>query len=407
MQRALYISPVFPRRYGRGTAQRAYRVVHALSRRYRVSLVTTEQSATAATEAVTMCDEVTVLPIARWSAGALVRRAVRRFVPSLYSSLSRQPTDWSMLSRADRQRLRGILDGGRFDLVHVHRLYMLPLLGSSAIVERVPSCLDLDDIESMTRERLSILAQANGDRRLARIMHHDAEAYRAIERRELARFERVCVCSDVDRDRLISRVGPRRVHVLPNVVEVPEATTRTPRTAGRPFVFLFVGDHGYYPNRDAIGFLCREIVPHLRRRVSRPFEIRLVSGDSAGRPHLESDHPEISWARPDTVLADEYERADAAIIPIRAGGGTRIKALEAFAHRTATVSTSIGVEGLPVNHGEHALIADTASELAAHAAALVEDAALRDRLVHNAFTLVRTAYSPTAISRSLDEIYAR
>lgn len=407
MQRALYISPALPRRHGAGLSQRVYRVVDALSQRYRVSLLTTDHTnATAAADALAMCEDVTVLPIRRSSAGALARRAARRLAPSLVSSLSRRPSDWSVLSRADERRLRDLFDHQRFDLVHVHRLYMLPLLQSSSILQRVPSCLDLDDIESMTRERFSALARSNGHHGFAYVMQRDAEAYRALERRELAKFERVLVCSDLDRDRLLAHVGPRRVDVLPNAVEVPEAWSRRPRASGRPSVFLFVGDQSYYPNGDAIAFLCREIVPLLRLRLSRPFEIRIVSSSRARSRQLMREIPEVSWAPPDADLAQEYGRADAAIIPIRAGGGTRIKALEAFAHRTAVVSTPIGIEGLAARHGKHALIGETAADLATHAAALVEDTALRDQLVENAFMLVQTAYSPTAIRHCLDEIYS-
>ena len=409
MERALYISPVLPRRYGRGVEQRAYRLIEALSHRYRVSLLTTaraEPGGPAASDARAICDDVTILPLGRWTAGALAQRALRRFLPAQYYAWYRQPSDWRMLSRADQRRLMDTHVRGRFDLVHVHRLYMLPLLVHSPILAQVPACMDLDDVESITRDRLAALARLNGERKLAYTMQQDAWAYRAIERRELARFERVFVCSDADRDRLLASVGSRSVDVLPNVVEIPEAQSRRmPRASGRPFVFLFVGALDYYPNRDGAVFLCRDIAPLIRHRVSGPFEIRIVAEGSRAHRRPVPDIPEVSWAPPDADLAREYGAADAAIVPIRAGGGTRIKTLEAFAYRTAVVSTAIGVEGLEVEHGQHALIGETAADLAAHAAAVMDDAALRSRLTEHAFTLVRTAYSPAVLRQRLDAVH--
>ena len=408
MQRVLYISPVLPRRDGRGLERRAYRVIEALSHRYRVSLLTTErakQSGTAAADAMSMCDDVTVLPLRRWTASALGRRALRRFLPERYYASYDQPSDWLAPSRADQKRLARMYLRDRFDLVHVHRLYMLPLLRSCPVLAKVPASIDLDDIESITRDRLATLARLNGDGRIAYVMQQDAEAYRAIERRELARFERVFVCSGADRARLLSGAGPRRVDVLPNVVEIPgEPLRRTRRTSGRSFVFLFVGTLDYYPNRDAVAFFCREVAPLIRARVSRPFEIRIVEDSGPKRRRQVPSIPEMSWAPRDADLGREYAAADAVIVPIRAGGGTRIKALEAFAHRRAVVSTAIGVEGLDVEHGKHALIGQTAADLAVHAAAAMDDTALRGRLAERAFALVQTAYSPAVLRRRIDEV---
>jgi glycosyltransferase involved in cell wall biosynthesis len=170
-------------------------------------------------------------------------------------------------------------------------------------------------------------------------------------------------------------------------------------------VFLFVGTLDYYPNRDAVAYFCRDVAPLVRARTTRRFEIRVVSASGDGRRRSVPDVTELSWAPRDADLGREYDRADAAIVPTRAGGGTRIKALEAFAHRRPVVATGIGVEGLDVRDGEHALIGNTADELAAHAVALMDDAALRRRLVDRAFALVRTAYGPAALRRRFDDVH--
>lgn len=407
MQRVLHISPVLPRRDGHGLERRAYRVMEALCSRYRVSLLTMthpDPSGARGADANSMCDDVTLLSMPRWTTDGLARRALRRFLPRGYYARYRQPSDWRPPSVANQKRLLSAFAGDRFDFVHVHRLYMLPLLKSCQALAHLPARMDLDDIESVTRERLAALARLNGDRRMAYVMQRDADAYRAIERRELARFERIYVCSEPDRARLLAG-GLSRVDVLPNVVEIPgQASGLAARSPGKPFVFLFVGTLDYYPNRDAVVFFCRDVVPLIRRRASRPFEVRIVADSGPERRRQVPAIPELSWAPRHADLGREYGAADAAIVPIRAGGGTRIKALEAFAHRTPVVSTATGVEGLDVEHGVHALIGDTEADLAVQAAAVMDDAALRVRLMDRAFALVQTAYSPAVLRRRVAEV---
>src|SRR6185369_1135512 len=97
--------------------------------------------------------------------------------------------------------------------------YTLPvLLALPKHITDVPAQMDLDDVESVTRDRIAAIARANGDTRLAEVMRRDADEYRRIEGRDLARFRRVFVCSDDDRT-CVSR-GRRAPHVdvIPNVV---------------------------------------------------------------------------------------------------------------------------------------------------------------------------------------------
>ena len=322
--RVLYVSPAVPRSDGRGLERRAYRVIEALSYRCRVSLLTIARSESAGrvpSDVLSMCESVTVLPAARWTAG-LPRRALRRFLPDQHHAWYRQPSDWYVPSGADRRRLGRMFAGDRFDFVHLHRLYMLPLLLSCPTLKHLPACLDLDDVESLTRDRLADLARRNGDETYAHRMERDADAYRAIEHRELWRFDRIYVCSETDRARLLGGAGSQRVDVLPNVVVEPasEPPTRARHTPADRFVFLFVGTLGYYPNRDAVAYFCRDVVPLIRRLVARPFEIRIVSDEPPSSRLALPGLPEVSWAPHDTDLRSEYAAAHAVIVPIRAGG---------------------------------------------------------------------------------------
>ena len=96
-----------------------------------------------------------------------------------------------------------------------------------------------------------------------------------------------------------------------------------------------------------------------------------------------------------------YQEADAAIVPLRAGGGTRVKILEAFALQVTVVSTSKGIEGLEVIHGQHVLIADTPLAFAEQCAKLMADPSLRGNLAQNAKSLVASKYSTKRLAEIL------
>jgi len=96
-----------------------------------------------------------------------------------------------------------------------------------------------------------------------------------------------------------------------------------------------------------------------------------------------------------------YEYSDAVVIPIRAGGGTRIKALEAFAYRKPVISTSVGVEGIAANHEQHILIGDTAEDFARQCVRVMRDSSIGKNLVENSFSLVQSSYNFEVIKERL------
>jgi polysaccharide biosynthesis protein PslH len=94
-------------------------------------------------------------------------------------------------------------------------------------------------------------------------------------------------------------------------------------------------------------------------------------------------------------------------VPLRWESGTRFKILEAFACRTPVVSTTLGAEGLAVEHGRHLLLADDPAGFAAAILAVLDDRALAQRLVEPAFELVRSTYDLSSAERQIEAILAR
>jgi len=378
----LFVAPALPRPTGSGLQMRAFMFLRDLARERRVTLVAGSTVCPSACNrdraALDGLVARTVLLDFRPSRNP--RLALRRIAGRL--GLSSAPSwDWAEPTAAMKTVLRQ-LHGLDVALVHVSRLYMLPVaMAALAPGSTAPIQLDLDDWESETRLALAALAE-KAEPALARRYRREAAALAECERAWLPRLSRVLVCSPSDRDAVARRHGLRDVEVAVNKVEVPPALP-APGTSLPPEL-LFVGRLGYLPNRDAVRFLVGEVLPRLRSKA------RLVVAGSGAPVSLRASllHSDVTLIDGPEDLEPLYARARIALAPIRAGGGTRIKALEAFAHGRPLVATAAAVAGLGLKADEHYLAAETGSEWVAAIEMLLADPALQARLAEAAFAWV-------------------
>ncbi len=200
--------------------------------------------------------------------------------------------------------------------------------------------------------------------------------YRATGRRGLV----AVVCSDLDARRAAGK-GFARVEVVPNGYPAPSRPAgRT--VVGTPPTVLFPGTLRYPPNADGARWLVDDVAPELRRSVPDA-RVRLVGRFDPAQRSLD-DRPQVDLVGPVPDMAGELARADLVVVPLRYGSGTRVKILEAFAHRVPVVSTTVGAEGLGVESGRHLLLADAPAGFAEACARLLVDAELRRRLAEAA-----------------------
>ena len=290
----------------------------------------------------------------------------------------------------------------RFDVVHVFRLAALGL-AKPYLAGAGRRHLDLDDIESKTHKRIEALSRANGDMQMADWALAESRRCELLEVAAFRNFDRVYVCSEADRFALAPRCRAELL-VLPNVVNLPAPPPSPPRRdAADPFRFLFIGTMDYYPNSDAYNWLRREILGILERTAPGPFVVNVAGSGSDGR--LRS-HPCVRLLGVVPEVRPLYEAADAAIVPLRAGGGTRIKILEAFSYGRPVVSTTIGAEGITATSGTDILLGDTAEDFAARCVELMSAPHLADWLAANALRLVTNAYSAPALKRIVSSLPA-
>jgi glycosyltransferase involved in cell wall biosynthesis len=270
-------------------------------------------------------------------------------------------------------------------LVLAHRLpAMNALLRLRAI--RSPIFFDLDDIGHRVKWRAAQTASSP----LAKLQNLlEIPALIQAERRSIARAARTFVCSGLDRT-ILSELGfdVSRTVVAANAIQVTEPRPELLRSKS----ILFIGHYGYAPNAEAAERLITRIWPKLRASI-----------DSA-RLIIAGDHPERipSYAhRPRDVeftgffdnLETLYARTRIVCCPIRNGGGTRLKLIEAAGYGKPIVATPVALEGLEFHHASDVLVHDNDDELALACARLLQDDVLADALASAAHRKARSLYS--------------
>jgi glycosyltransferase involved in cell wall biosynthesis len=263
--------------------------------------------------------------------------------------------------------------------------------------------LDLDEFDGRAQERFAQLCLRNGEGLRAAELSIDAGKWIALTRECVSRFDRVLVCAGAEVEKLRDARIEGYFDVLQNAYEI--SGQGGDGDGSHRFDFVFVGVFGHHPNVDAMRFFCTEIWPTICEAADSPPTLAIVGHNPPDeiRQLDEVAGVTVTGFVPET--APYYRNSQVAIVPLRAGGGTRIKILEAFALGVPVVSTTIGAEGLDVESGRHLLIADTPDEFAAACLRLLHDAELRERLVQSATDLFRRTHSVPVVKENIRRTY--
>jgi glycosyltransferase involved in cell wall biosynthesis len=223
------------------------------------------------------------------------------------------------------------------------------------------------------------------------------------KRRELAVYKQVDLVLTVtadDKQALLREDPQLNISVIPNIHAIPTAVV----SRGNRRDLLFVGGFSHTPNVDGVLYLCREILPIVRRRL--PDTKLWVVGNAPP--------PEIVALASENVIVTGYvrhlvpylESALVSLAPLRFGSGMKGKIGEAMAWGIPVVTTTIGAEGMGLQDGVDALIADTPEDFARRITQLHEQPELWDSVAQNARRRVEREWSPDAVDRCLTEILA-
>ena len=368
----------------KGGRIRTYQMLRALRREHRVTYLTLDDG-TAAPDAVERATEyahevvrVPFAPPAKGTPGFFLD-LLRNVASLLPYAVARYR------SRALEQRLRELVARGDVDVVVCD--FLAPSLNVPDDLG-VPTVLFQHNVEAMIWERHAQVAaspvkKAYMREQWRRMLRH--------ERAECRRFDRVIAVSPQDAEVF------RRDFGVPDAADVPTGVDteffRPSGTVARePHGLVFTGSMDWMPNEDAIRWFVSEILPRVRQRV--PDVSLTVVGrhpPAAVRALAEVDaNLRVTGSVPD--VRPYVEAAAAFVVPIRVGGGTRLKIFEAMAMERPVVSTTIGAEGLPVRDGVDSVLADGAAPFADAVVAILTDPARAARIGSEAARVVRANY---------------
>jgi glycosyltransferase involved in cell wall biosynthesis len=315
------------------------------------------------------------------------------------------PAGVSVTDRHQVSRALARFASGTYDLVWCFDVRAWVLAGAPDLA---PAVIDLDDLEPYKIWGRLAIDPTDKSTAVSRWRGLPGRAYSQLEARRWARLyrsasiraARTVVCSPLDADRATAS-GIKGVAVVPNAYARPDRPVGR-SSIGSPPVVLFHGTLRYPPNADAARWLVGRIAPALRELVP-DVHVRLVG---LGNPGLVSLHnpPVTTVVGPVPDIVTELSRADLIVVPIRFGSGTRVKIIEAFAHRIPVASTTLGAEGLGVDDGRHLLLADTAQGLASACARLLTEPDLRQRLVDAAHERYLDSFERAVVERQVREV---
>ena len=383
--RILYVSRWFPDPPDNGARLRAWGQLQVLSRDHEVTLVSFTQAGQ------------------RGDAGEALTKACRRVITVPHRPF--RPNSWRARAGLLSRRPRWLVDSYSAEMQQILEVearssrHDLVVATSSEMTAYVDCFADLpclvDDLEiGIFAERVEGAPLSRARRRLtlAKFVHH--------LRRVLPRFRAAIVASDVEAALLRRAVpGYERFAVVENAVDTRACT---PLAGDRPAEprLVFAGSLTYDPNLDAMQWFCNRILPSVRAAIP---EVRLTITGAV---------PPGGFAAPEGVdlpgrvddVRSVVASAAVSVAPIRHGGGTRLKILEAMALGTPVVSTSKGAEGLAVVHGEHVLLANDPEVFATQVVRLLRDDDLRRRLAVAARALAVARYDVAVTGRKLTSL---
>ena len=319
------------------------------------------------------------------------KRSIRfggQLVAGLFSPIPVAGMRWR--SQAMRDMVDRLLSTHRFDAKVCDFLFP-----SINIGDWVGWTLFQHNVESVIWER-----HAESGRTWAHRAYFGLQARRMFdwEKTVCQRAAQVVAVSQVDERTMRSRFGVECISSVPTGVDLPYF--ERPSGVVPAHDLVFVGSMDWMPNIDGVRWFLDEVFPLIR---SQKPDCRLAIVGRQPPPSLaaeQSAHVTVTGTVPD--VRPFLWQSPVSIVPLRIGGGTRLKIFEAMAAGTAVVSTTIGAEGLPVAHGETIRIGDSAQAFAAECLELLENREARERMAAAALGLLRAKFSWEHVTDSLE-----
>jgi polysaccharide biosynthesis protein PslH len=368
----------------KGGRIRTYQMLRQLRREHRITYLALDDGAggaQAVERASEYCHDLVAVPFAT--------RAKRTtgFYWELLQNLA-SPLPYAVAkyrSPALTRELRRLVAGGDVDVIVCD--FLFPSLNVPSSLGP-PTVLFQHNVEAAIWERHAQVA-SHPVKRL--YMREQWRRMRAFEGRECRRFDKVVAVSQEDCGVLERAYGLRAVEEVPTGVDTDFFRPGNTVTRSSNEI-VFTGSMDWLPNEDAVAWFADAILPRIRAEV--PDARLTIVGRTPSQPVLDlaRAHRDITVTGSVPDVRPYMERAAAFVIPMRVAGGTRLKVYEAMGMEIPIVSTTIGIEGLPVRHDVELLVADEPEAFAAAVVRLLREPPLGTRLATNAARRVRAEF---------------
>ena len=390
----LMVSSYLPYPLTSGGHIRLYNILKILSGNHQITLVCEKrpyQTDEAILEISKFCKEIiTVDRKKQWSVENILRTGF-----SKYPFLVTGHTNKNLKSQ-----ISNLLKNEKFDLVHVETFYVMQNLPKIT----VPVVLTEHNIESLVYERF----KQSTPFFIKPLLNIDILKLKKIEEKAWTGANAVIAVSQNDRN--IIKDFNKNVYVVPNGVDVNkfQISNFKSQIPNNKKTILFIGDFNWVENRDAARMILRDIWPEIKLKIeNQKSKIKLWV---VGKNIPDS----IRKLGTDGVIFDEnapsdtskiFEKADLLLSPIRIGGGTSFKILEAMASGVAVVTTRLGATGIGVMDREEVIIAENKEEFSDSIIELLKDKNLYEKITKNARSLVEEKYNWENITKELEKVY--
>ncbi|MGD2156871.1 MAG: glycosyltransferase family 4 protein [Anaerolineales bacterium] len=326
-----------------------------------------------------------------------------------------------LVERDDLDSMRALVDrllvSGKFDAIHADQLTMsqfaLPSsleLGAHTELKNGPFLIfDAHNAVWTIIERMS----QNSPWFLRPVIALEAQRVKRYEGLVVRQFDHILAVTEVDRRALStaaalsfkdSKPEQPAISVIPIAVDTTQLqpVTRQPGSAN----ILTLGTLHYPPNVDGIRWFIQEVYPLIKRQL--PEATLTIIGKNPPKDFLER-----ASQKPQSIHVTGYvpnlipylEQAAVMVVPVRAGGGMRVRILEAFAQGMPTVTTTVGLEGIDAQPGEEILVADTPSDFASAVVQILQDESLQTLLATKGRHLAEERYDWQVVLQEMDMIY--
>ena len=379
--RILWLKTEFLHPVDKGGRIRSYHMLREIAKQHHVTYLTLDDG-TAAADAESLASEyaaqvirIPFTPPARASAG-FVAALAGNVMSSLPYAVARY--------RSEPMRRAIAAASTEADLVVCD--FLAPAV-NMPLETGVPTLLFQHNVEAMIWERH---AEVSTSRVRRAYMREQFRRMAAFEAAACRRFDRVVAVSPQDADVMRDRYGVQHVSHVPTGVDVEYFSASGSAATPAPAI-VFTGSMDWMPNDDAMLWFCADILPLVRARIPDLVVTIVGRAPSARLVALASDRRvEVTGRVAD--VRPYLERASVFIVPMRVGGGTRLKIFEAMAMGLPVVSTTVGAEGLPVSDGLTAVLRDDPQGFANALVNVLVDDELRRRISENGRRMVRERY---------------